>query len=257
MPDLKFPANGNVDVWVVPVAGIVDPNAPTAAEINAGVWLSNAIAWDGTTFPSATDSDDVDDRSLNDAGNATTRGFAQFEATLNLFRPASTSDTTTDYGKAFTFFKTPRVPVYLVTRVAQRVTTGIAKVATAGDWVSVYKMVTTTFNDATEGDDSVKYEVGFLPQGNLAVYTQVKNATPVVTVPATTLAMTIAGGPKVIRALLASKRASRAVTWTSSDLTKATVSTNGVVTPIAAGTVSITASHPAASASATVTVTVS
>jgi hypothetical protein len=256
MADLKFTANGNVSVWVVPVAGIADPNAPTAAEINAGVNLDNAIAWEGTTFPSSTDSDDVDDRSLNDKGNATSRGFAAFEATLNFFRPASTSDSTSDYGKAFQFFKTLRVPVYLVTRVAQRSATGVLTPAAAGQWISVYKFITTTFVDDTEGDDSYKYEVGFMPQGFVKTQTQVKNATPVTTVPATTLAMTVAGGPKVIRALMGGKRATHVVTWSSSDLSKATVSQNGVVTPVAAGTATITASHPAASASATVTVTV-
>src|SRR6478609_6302050 len=109
MADLKVTSNGNVEVWAVPVNGIANINAPTAAEINAGVVLSNAIAWEGTSFPANEESNDVDDRSLLDRGNSTSRGFAQFGATLSFFRPVP-GDTTSDYGLAWTFFKTPRVP---------------------------------------------------------------------------------------------------------------------------------------------------
>ena len=254
MADLKFTSNGNIDVWAVPTSGIADINNPTAAEINAGVWLTEAIAWDGTTFPTSTDSDDVEDRSLNDAGNATTRGFAQFEATLNFFRPKDLTDTTTDYGKAYNFFKTTRVPVVLVTRVSQRTATGVYTPAATGDRVSLYSMLSTTFIDDTEGDDSYKYEVGFLPQGNLAVNTYVGQNT-LTTTPATTLAATV-GTPVTSRATLAGKRATQAVTWTVSDPTKARVTPNGVLIPLAAGSVTVTADHAAATAPATITVTV-
>jgi len=83
MADQRVAANGYVDVWAIPVAGVADYRSPTAAEINAGIRLTPAVAWDSTTFPSATDSDDVDDRTLEDKGNATSRGAAQFEASVN------------------------------------------------------------------------------------------------------------------------------------------------------------------------------
>lgn len=254
MADLKVTSNGNVEVWAVPATGIADINQPTAAEINAGIVLSNAIAWEGTDFPANDESNDVDDRSILDRGNATSRGFAQFGATLALFRPLPT-DTTSEYALAWAFFKTPRVPVILVTRVLQG-TEGTHTNAAAGQWVSLYRFITDTVNDDTEGEDSYKYIVNFLPQGLLAVNTQVKNATAPAVTPST-LSVTAAAGvnhSKTIRATLGSKRATNAVTWTSSNTAVATVSANGVVTGVAAGTANVTANHPSASAASTAVV---
>lgn len=257
MPDTKITSNGNVELWAVPVTGIANILAPTAAEINAGVVLGNAVAWEGSDFPANDSSNDVDDRSILDLGNATSRGFAQFAATLAFFRP-NPGDTTSEYGLAWTFFKTPRVPVILVARALQG-TTGVHVNASAGQWVNLYQFITDTVNDDTEGEDSYKYIVNFLPQGNLAVNTQVKNASAATVTP-TTLSVTVAAGvnhSKTLRAVLGGNRATNVVTWTSADTTKATVSKNGVVTGVAAGSTTITANHPSASAaSTTVAITV-
>lgn len=257
MADLKVTSNGNVQVWAIPVAGVANINSPTAAEINAGVVLDNAIAWEGTDFPANEESNDVDDRSIMDKGNATSRGFAQFGATLALFRPVQ-GDTTSEYALAWAFFKASRVPVILVTRVLQG-TEGTHTAAAAGQWISVYQFITDAITDDTEGEDSYKYVVNFLPQGNLAVNTQVKNATPATVLPAS-LSVTAAVGvnhSKTLRAVLGGKRATQVVTWTSANPAIATVSTNGVVTGVAAGSTTVTANHPSASAaSTTVAITV-
>lgn len=257
MADLKVTSNGNVEIWAVPVAGIANIAAPTATEINAGIVLSNAVAWEGSDFPANDESNDVDDRSILDKGNATSRGFAQFGATLAFFRPVQ-GDTTSEYALAWTFFKTPRVPVILVVRVLQG-TEGVHVNAAAGQWVTLYQFITDTVNDDTEGEDSYKYIVNFLPQGNLAVNTQVKNATPPTVTPSS-LALTAATGAnhsKTLRAVLGGKRATQVVTWTSANPAVATVSTNGVVTGVSAGSTTVTANHPSASAaSTTVAITV-
>lgn len=254
MADEKVTSNGNITVWVVPEAEIANYQSPTAAEINGGIDVTDAVAWEGTTFPANTESNDVDDRSLRDRGNATSRGFAQFEATLSLFRPVE-GDTTSEAAIAWDFLKTPRLPVYVVTRVLQA-PEGVATAAAAGQWISVFRMISDTVNDDTEGEDSVKYIVNFLPQGELSVYTQVKNATAVtITVADNTLSV---GDHTVARATLGGKRATQVVTWTTSDADVATVSPNGVVTAVSVGTASISASHPAATGATTaVTVTVS
>jgi uncharacterized protein YjdB len=249
MADEKVTSNGNVQVWVIPEADVADINAPTATEINTnGINITDSVAWEGTTWPANTESNDVDDRSVLDKGNATSRGFAQFEATLNFFRPKNVLDSQDEYNIAFQFFKTPRVPVILVTRVLQA-TEGVATPVAAGQWISVYRFITASVIDDTEGEDSYKYAVNFMPQGDLAVYTQVKNATAVTLAPLT-LALDV-GEHGVVRATLGGKRATQVVNWASSNTAVATVSPNGVVTGVSAGTANITATHPAATGSTT------
>lgn len=250
MADEKVTSNGNVDVWVVPVTGIADYRSPTAAEIAAGVRLTPAIAWDGTTFPANDESSDIDDRSLEDIGNASSRGFAQFGAELSFFRPRD-NDTTSAAAQAWALFKTTRVPVYLITRVVQRVPAPGTTPPAAGQWISVFRFTTSTVNDDTEGEDSVKFIVGYLPQGEVQVYTQVKNATPVTVTNASGTTTLDVGDHAVLRATLGGKRATQVVEWVSSDDAVVSVSPNGVVTGVAPGTASVTASHPAASAPST------
>lgn len=251
MADEKVTSNGHVDIWAVPVTGIANYRSPTATEISTnGVRLTSAIAWDGTTFPANDESSDIDDRSLEDIGNALSRGFAQFGAELTFFRPVE-GDTTSEAAAAWDLFKTPRVPVYLVTRVLQRTPSPGTTAATAGDWISVYRFITDTVNDDTEGEDSVKFIVGFLPQGELSVYTQVKNATPPSVTNASGTTTLDVGDHAVLRATLGGKRATQAVNWVTSDDTVVQVSPNGVVTAVGAGTAGVTATHPAASAAST------
>lgn len=245
--DEKVTSNGNVEVWAIPAASIADISALTAAEINAGVMLGDALAWDGVSFPANTGSNDVDDRSIRDRGNATSRGFAQFESTLSFFRPLPT-DTTSEAAVAWNFFKTPRVPTVLVTRVLQA-PEGVATDAAAGQWYSAYEFMSDTVNDQTEGENSVKYIVSFMPQGSLAVYSMVKIATaPILS--KSTMALAV-GDVEPVRATLDGKRATQVVTWLSSNPAVATVSPNGVVKAVSTGTANITATHPAASGPST------
>lgn len=256
MADDKVTSNGRVDIWAVPATGIANPDAPTAAEIAAGVRLTPAVAWSGTTFPSADASSDVDDRSLEDVGNALGRGYAQYGAELSFFRPVE-GDTTSEYADAWDLFRETRSMWYLITRVLQRSVAPATTAATAGDWISVYKVMNSTVNDDTAGEDSVKFVVGFLPQGFLSAYTQVKGSSPVTATRVGSGSLAV-GGHAVIRATLNGKRATNVVTWSSSDPAVATVSPNGVVTAVSAGSTNITASHDAASAaSSAVAITVS
>lgn len=257
MADTRIFSNGNGNAIWVPLAGIADPASPTAAELAAGIPLSPAIAWDGTTWPSNTESNDVDDRSILDKGNATSRGYAQFEASLNFFYPKELSDTTGEYGRVYQAFRIPRVPGYLVTRVIQN-PEGEHTPFVAGNWISVFKFTADTFAADTEGEDSYKYTVDMLPQGAVYAYTQVKNATPVTVVNASGTGALDVGEHAVLRATLGGKRATQVVEWVSSNLAVATVSGNGVVTAVGVGTANITANHPAASAASTaVEITVS
>lgn len=252
MPDTKVFSPGLVTYWWVGAGGIANINAPTPAEINAGINLSAAVAEDGTNV-GATESTDIDDRSIVDAGNAVEPGFGQFEAALNLFRPKSLADVNDPYVKAYNAFKTQRVAGFIV----KRVNAPYSGVAVAGDEVSVFKVLSAyTANDAS-GEDSVKFLVQFLPQGAMSVYTRVQTATPLVLTP-TTLSITAASPlRKAVVATLSGVDETTGVTWTTSDATKAIVE-NGQVKGVAAGTATITVTAPWATGTpptCTVTVT--
>lgn len=254
MVDTRVQSNGNINVYLVPASGVADYRSPTAAEIAAGINLSEAIAWDGFEL-TASDSNDVDDRGLMDAGNAVTRGFQQFAASIPFFYPKDLNDPTDPATIAFeALARQTRQTWYLITKVLQG-TTGTPTPAVAGEWVSVYKFMSDYTSDDTEGEDSYKFTIGFLPQGQVKVYTQVKTALPVVVAPAT-LAVDV-DEAAIATATLGGKSITQGATWTSSDPSVARVTPNGVVVGVSAGTATISASHPAATAAGTVTVTVS
>ena len=247
MVDQKVTPNDRVTVTLVPVIGISDYEAPTAAELNGptAVNASPAIAWDGSTLPAASESDDVDDRSITDKGNATSRGSAQYEGTLNLFHPRDKTDMTNPASVVYDFLRKPGVPVYAITRVLQA---DPEDNYTAGEWISVYRFLTDGWEDDIEGDDSYKYAVSMLTQGEVIAYTQVKNSSQIEIVN-TGLNSISVGEVVAIRAEMGGHRATQTVEWKSSDPLVAVVTPNGVVKGLSAGSADITAVHPAASES--------
>lgn len=245
----RIVSNGNVTVWWVTT--IADPSAPTVAEITAGINLSPAIAWNNFELGSS-GSSDVDDRAITDVGNAISRGFPDFGATLDFFREANASDSASIYQIAFTLFKQPGLNGYLVVRYAQALP---STAAVAGQLVSVYRVVTDVIADDTEGDDSVKFEVTYLPQGIIWEHVVVKTAAAPTVAP-TTMTLATNGLLGKITTTVGGKDVSTSAKYVSSDTTKATVSNTGLVKRIAAGTgVTITVTHPGATASASVALT--
>lgn len=246
----RLSSNGNVKVGWILDADLTDPEAPSATELNADALdLSAAIAWDGYEV-GATDSDDWDDRALTDLGNAVTRGFANYAATLPFFYDADFSDSSSVYNDAFDAFRTPLTTGWIVTRVAKAASSAWA----ANDVVSVFKFIAGV-TQTEQGEQSIKFSVEFMPQGQLYVNTRVAIAQPVVATP-TSDTLTV-GEHLAIEATLDSKDITHSAAYSSSDTSKATVSDLGVVTGVASGAATITVSHPAANASDTVSITVS
>lgn len=252
MADERFVGNKNVDLWWIDEGDYANANAPTADEINTdGIRLTPAIAWDGTTFPAAGDSDSDTDLGLWDDANATSRGAMQFDASTNFFYPKDLTEGVTDYGLVYQHFRKLGLRGILVTRISQLSATGVATPAAAGQWVSVYKSITDGYQIDVEGDDSYKYTISYLPQGLVKVYTQVKNPGPPVITRLSTAGSVAAGAKVVLRATLGGHYATQVVDWKSDHPEFASVSQNGVVTAIASGTANITATHPAATGTAT------
>lgn len=168
----KSTSNGKIKVTWVPLADVTDEaaflSAPSAADLNDGIDLTAAVAWDGYEL-GATDSNKIDDRSIIDEGQVQVRGFAQFSGSLTFFRESDLEDTTGLYAIARETFKAStdgsRPQGYLVTRINKAASGDYA----SGDIVSVYKFIADAYMDNTEGEDSVKFMVNFAPQGKLAV----------------------------------------------------------------------------------------
>lgn len=168
----KMVSNGKIRVDWVDVADVTNEATflagPDASALEADALnLTEAIAWDSYDL-GATDSNKIDDRGIIDEGQVQTRGFAQFNGSLMFFRDADPEAVST-YNDVYAAFKAAtdgsRPEGYLVVRIGVPATTAYA----ANQKVSVYKFIADSFSDNTEGEDSVKYMVNFMPQGKLAV----------------------------------------------------------------------------------------
>jgi hypothetical protein len=167
----KMVSNGKISVYWVDASDVTDEEAfvtsPMDTIIAGGLDLTPAIAWDSYDL-GAQDSNKIDDRGIVDEGQVQTRGFAQFTGSLMFFRDAD-PEAVSDYNDVYETFKAAtdgsRPEGYLVTRIGVANTTAIA----GGQKVNVFKFIADAFMDNTEGEDSVKYMVNFMPQGKLGV----------------------------------------------------------------------------------------
>lgn len=255
MADTKVFSNGYLNIAFIPINGLANPAAPTDTELNAGVMISEAVAFDGTTWPTMADSNDIEDRSILDAGNATSRGFASYEGSVQLFYPRDLNETATTFGKAFEMLRIPGGEYWVVTRILQNVKGQPTPFAT-GQYVSVYKFIADTFINDTEGEDSYKYTVELLQQGQVFPNTLVAPAGAITVTNASGSASLSVGDHAVLRAQLAGHRVTQLVTWETSDPDVAQVSPNGVVTGVGGGSADITATHPSGTASTPIAFTV-
>jgi hypothetical protein len=168
----KMVSNAKIRVDWVDAADVTNEAAflatPDKDILNGGINLSEAIAWDSYDL-GATDSNKIDDRAIVDEGQNQTRGFAQFSGSLMFFRDADPAATSI-YNDVYAAFKAAtdgsRPEGYLVTRIGYAPSVAHA----SGQVVSVFKFIADAFADNTEGEDSVKYMVNFMPQGRLGVH---------------------------------------------------------------------------------------
>lgn len=237
MADVKVPASGNIRVWWGTTSAFADSANPTAAEINACLDISNAISWNDFDFNLAA-SNQLEDPAITSDGKIFDRGFANWGGTISLYYPESFDDATSEYSLAYDALDAPRTAGYVVMRIDGEETSTSAQ---NGDFVHVLKVMTDGYAESVTGEEAFRYSVTLLPQGDYAVRTVVGGGTPVVT--PSTLAST-AGDKDELAATWGGRNYTNGMTWTTSDATVATVSKAGVVTSVAAGSATITATSP-------------
>lgn len=155
----------NTTIWWVPESASYNPVLPSAALLTAARNISCAVV-SGYTL-NATDSDTDDSTSICDGANVDVPTFYNYEANITFFRDADMTATTSDFAKAFAFFKQGKQSGWLVRRVGY-----LSSVAAAvGQKVSSYKVMSDNPQDVVEDGGPIQYTVPFLPQGNMALNT--------------------------------------------------------------------------------------
>jgi hypothetical protein len=236
MTDIKVPASGNIRVWWALPNAFANYEVPTASEINACLDISDAISWNDFDF-NLEASNQIDDPAITAIGKVIDRGYTNFGGSLSLYYPRSFDDATSTYSLAYDALDAPRTLGYIVMRIDGEESTDQA---TNGDLVHCFKVMTDGYAESITGEEAFRYTVTMLPQGDYVVRTVVGGGN--VTGVDATLALN-AGNVGVLKGLWGGRNYTNGLEWTSSDTSKATVRA-GVVTAVAAGTATITATAP-------------
>ena len=237
MTDVKVPASGNIRVWWGATNAFSDYANPTAAEINACLDISNAISWNDFDFNMAA-SNQLEDPAITASGKTYDRGFANWGGTISLYYPESFDDATSEYSLAYDALDAPRTSGYIVMRIdGEESSTSAAN----GDQVHVLKVMTDGYAESVTGEEAFRYSVTLLPQGDYAVRTVVGGGSVVLS--DATLS-TSAGDVDELTATWGGRNYTNGLTWTTDDASVATVSKAGVVTSVASGSATITATAP-------------
>ena len=249
MTDVKVPASGNIRVWWALENAFSNWQAPTQTELRACLDISDSISWNDFDFGLQA-SNTIDDPAITAIGKVSDRGAAQFGGGLSFYYPGAFGDASNDYSLTYDALDQPRTRGFLVIRIDGEESSPLAN---TGDLVHVFRVMTDGYAESITGEEAFRYTISFLSQGDLAVRTVLGGGT--VVTPAT---LTVATGAKSrLNATVGGRVYTNGVKWTTSDATKATVSSAGVVTGVAAGSVTITATYEATGNTDTTAVTVS
>lgn len=258
MVDERLSSAGNLRFRWHPLApGFANYRWPTVAEMNAGFDLTDAMPWEDYAF-GVQASETSDQPPVSAKSSVAQRTQANYGGSVSFWYPGYYDDDSNVLSQAYDLLDEPRTAGFISTSVDGEIgesgqPAGDHSYAN-GDLVSVYRVMTDAWDDMTEGDDPYRYTINFLKNGNLAHYTVVSTAAPVLSTTAT-LALGV-GDAELVEGTVNGRRYTRGIVWTSSDPDVATVSANGVVVGVSAGTATITGTLPGTTAPVTDTTTV-
>lgn len=254
MANTKVNSAGNIVVrWALP-GFAANWKKPTVAEVNATLDVTDSVAWENFSFGTQA-SNQISDPSIADVGNVQVRGFSQFGGTISFFYPRTYNNSADANSNTFEALDVPGTLGYILMRADGVITPAGGRLAIAGDFWHVYRVMSDGWADVNTGEVNFKYTITFLPQGDLWTNVYVNTAVTVTASITGGNAFTV-GQKKPGVAYLTGRQVSTdgypgGFTWTSSDSTKATVDANGVVKGIAAGSANITATWPATGTAST------
>lgn len=259
MVDQKLESKGNVRLRWYPEGAFANEYWPTVAELNAGQELEQVVAWDG--FENLVQSsDDTTRTSIGSKATQTRRGAPNYGGSLSFWYPSYKNDLANAAALVYQALKDLNIPGYLVWSVDGEI--GEAGqpdddlTFANGDLLSVIKVITDGWEDAITGEEDFSYARTFLRGGMLAIYTVASTALPVIAVTIDDAALAV-GDLAFITVTVNGREWTRGALLQSADAEIATVSKNGVVTGVAAGTVDITATLPNSAVTGDVEVVVS
>lgn len=254
MANTKVNSAGNIVVrWALP-GFAANWKKPTVAEVNATLDVTDSVAWENFSFGTQA-SNQISDPSIADVGNVQVRGFSQFGGTISFFYPRTYNNSADANSNTFEALDVPGTLGYILMRADGVITPAGGRLAIAGDFWHVYRVMSDGWADVNTGEVNFKYTITFLPQGDLWTNVYVNTAVTVTASITGGNAFTV-GQKKPGVAYLTGRQVHTegypgGFTWTSSDSTKATVDANGVVKGIAAGSANITATWPATGTAST------
>lgn len=158
--------SGRTSIWWV-TDPTFDPDAPQAALLTPARNISCAIEQGYKLGPVKSDVDNSS--TICDNANTDTFTLPNYEASLTMFREGDLAATTTDFAKAWAFFKAgteTQQEGYLVRRVGY-----LRDVApAAGQEVSSFRLIPDNPQDVDDASAPVRFTVDFKQQASMALF---------------------------------------------------------------------------------------
>lgn len=257
MTDIRLPASGNIQVRWHAANAFANPAKPTAAEVNAGLVITDDISWNDFDF-GVSQSNTTNDPSLASRSNVSDRGAMQYGGGISLYLPLDPSDLGNTHAVAYAALNQPKtlgwISIQVDGELSENTTPtyagGLIQTAANNDLISLYKVLTAGYSHAITGEEAFRETISFLPQGEAYINAIVATTITVDVAPA---APTVAvDAVQAFTATVNTRKFTRGVRWSVSDTTKARISQNGIFTRLAAGAVTVTATYAGATDTATV-----
>jgi len=259
MTDVRLPASGNIQLRWHAANAFANPAKPTPAEVSGGLNITDDVSWNDYDFGISA-SNTTNDPSLKSKSNVSDRGAMQYGGGISLYLPADFEDMCNSHAVAYAALEAPRTLGWISVQVDGELsetnvatyTGGLTQTAADGDRISLFKVMSGGYSHSITGEEAFRETISFMPQGEAYPNAIVATTLTVLVSPST--ASPSVGDFTALSATVNGRAYTRGVRWTSSDIAVATVSQNGIVTAVGAGTATITATYLTASASSTFTV---